>query len=71
MYFPVFVEGANLSMGDMHFSQVCLSVHVRNRCPVTCMLRMPITVTLQYSINIPMKDEALADDTRSCSQLVT
>ncbi len=21
MYFPVFVEGANLSMGDMHFSQ--------------------------------------------------
>ena len=22
MYFPVFVEGANLSMGDMHFSQV-------------------------------------------------
>ncbi len=25
VYFPVFVEGANLSMGDMHFSQV--------RCP--------------------------------------
>lgn len=23
VYFPVFVEGANLSMGDMHFSQVC------------------------------------------------
>jgi len=22
VYFPVFVEGANLSMGDMHFSQV-------------------------------------------------
>ena len=22
MYFPVFVEGAKLSMGDMHFSQV-------------------------------------------------
>ncbi len=21
VYFPVFVEGANLSMGDMHFSQ--------------------------------------------------
>ena len=21
MYFPVFVEGANMSMGDMHFSQ--------------------------------------------------
>jgi acetamidase/formamidase len=21
IYFPVFVEGANLSMGDMHFSQ--------------------------------------------------
>ena len=31
VYFPVFVEGANLSMGDMHFSQVrscaaCLSL---------------------------------------------
>ena len=23
VHFPVFVEGANLSMGDMHFSQVC------------------------------------------------
>ena len=22
VYFPVFVEGANLSVGDMHFSQV-------------------------------------------------
>ncbi len=22
VYFPVFVEGANLSMGDIHFSQV-------------------------------------------------
>ena len=21
VYFPVFIEGANLSMGDMHFSQ--------------------------------------------------
>ena len=24
VYFPVFVEGANLSMGDMHFSQALL-----------------------------------------------
>ena len=31
VYFPVFVEGANLSMGDMHFSQgdgeVCPILH--------------------------------------------
>lgn len=25
VYLPVFVEGANLSLGDMHFSQVGLS----------------------------------------------
>lgn len=29
VYFPVFVEGANLSVGDMHFSQVSHRYHRR------------------------------------------
>ena len=38
VYFPVFLEGANLSMGDMHFSQgdgevsLCSSLAVRVTC---------------------------------------
>ena len=34
VYFPVFLEGANLSMGDMHFSQGDGEVSLRSSVPV-------------------------------------
>ena len=39
VYFPVFVEGANLSMGDMHFSQVRCSCVVQTTSGMDFFLR--------------------------------